>query len=57
MENKKELQEGDNYPEEGCNGVLIYNESENCSCHLHPPCESCISVKLYCTTCLIEVED
>jgi len=44
-------EEGDKCNFNGCSGVLEYTESENCSCHISPPCPSCMSVKLHCPEC------
>jgi hypothetical protein len=41
-------------PEEGgvcpcCpTGRLAYTKSENCSCHINPPCWACLRVVLFC---------
>lgn len=44
-------QEGDVCNRNECEGVLIYSESENCSCHINPPCSSCMDTYLYCPVC------
>ena len=44
-----------NSPEAGdnceCGGTYEYEESENCSCHISPPCDSCLEVELICSDC------
>ncbi len=42
---------------EGCAGILEYTNSENCSCHISPPCSSCCSVRLRCPECDWERQD
>jgi hypothetical protein len=44
-------EEGDTCPEIGCSGKLYYPKSDNCSCHISPPCHSCTSVVLTCKEC------
>ncbi len=43
-------EEGDNCPLCG-DGHLVFPPSENCSCHINPPCWSCMSVVLTCSAC------
>lgn len=45
-----EVQEGDACPF-GCSGKLSYPKSENCTCHINPPCGSCTEVMLTCPVC------
>ncbi|MET3790696.1 hypothetical protein [Aquamicrobium terrae] len=35
----------------GCVGVIELHRSENCSCHITPPCLSCTSPRGYCPAC------
>lgn len=50
--------EGDLCNRDGCGGRLEFEEPENCSCHINPPCASCTNVQLYCPECLwSEAED
>ena len=43
-------QEGDTCPE--CEkGKLEYPPTENCSCHINPPCDACVSIELTCNNC------
>lgn len=44
-------EEGDRCPEYTCKGLLHFPASENCSCHINPPCLSCTSVLLTCDDC------
>lgn len=44
-------EEGSACGREGCGGVLAYRKSENCSCHINPPCSSCTNVPLHCPVC------
>ena len=41
----------------GCDGVIEFQKSENCSCHISPPCYSCTSVRLHCPGCGWEAEE
>lgn len=36
---------------EGCTGTICMRRSENCSCHISPPCSSCTAPRCYCDTC------
>lgn len=51
------VEEGDVCNRSGCSGVLIPEESKNCSCHINPPCSSCTDCKIYCPMCLEVVAD
>jgi len=44
-------EEGDKCGRNGCEGVIKFQESENCSCHLGAPCSSCTQVRLHCPEC------
>jgi hypothetical protein len=44
-------EEGDFCDEEGCTGKLEVRPGENCSCHLSPPCQSCVEAPLVCGVC------
>ena len=50
------IEEGDICMRGGCNGTIEYTPSENCSCHINPPCGSCTNVYLYCKECGYEDE-
>lgn len=41
--------EGDQCP--FCGSTVEYEEPENCSCHINPPCAACTSLRLTCTEC------
>lgn len=43
--------EGDVCNRRGCSGVIGCHPSENCSCHIAPPCGSCTSPRSYCPKC------
>lgn len=43
--------EGDECGRDGCKGVIAVHPSENCSCHISPPCFSCTSPRNYCPDC------
>ena len=45
------IQEGDDCPIEGCNGEIVIEKVENCSCHINPPCSECIAARLICDEC------
>lgn len=42
---------GDKCPNDTCNGILIEQEAENCSCHINPPCSECTDAGLICDKC------
>jgi hypothetical protein len=44
-------EEGDKCPERKCDGIMFFPKSENCSCHISPPCGSCADIKLTCRDC------
>ena len=44
-------EEGDKCGLDGCDGIMGYPPSENCSCHICAPCSSCVDVKLTCQKC------
>lgn len=56
---KSALEEGDPCPfrDEGCSGHMMLPHGENCSCHISPPCGSCLDVVLTCDECGYEDED
>ena len=58
-EKQEENQEGSNCSinAEFCQGVLEYQKPENCSCHISPPCDPCINVKLHCPLCHRDIEN
>lgn len=45
------IEEGDKCPEKDCGGIMFFPKSENCSCHISPPCGSCTDIKLTCREC------
>lgn len=44
-------EEGSVCRRDGCTGRIQIRESENCSCHISPPCSSCTSPRGYCPEC------
>lgn len=49
--------EGDVCGRDGCCGVIAIRPSENCSCHISPPCSSCTAAREYCPECGHVVEE
>ncbi|PWJ88399.1 hypothetical protein C8D77_111122 [Mesorhizobium loti] len=49
--------DGDTCNREGCMGTIAFHASENCSCHINPPCFSCTSVTAFCPVCEWEEKD
>lgn len=50
MSSSNRFEEGQLCPE--CKiGDLFYPKVENCSCHISPPCSSCVDNKLTCDDC------
>lgn len=43
-------EEGDSCPA-GCGGKLAVVQGEDCSCHIAPPCRSCVEDGLACGLC------
>ena len=43
--------DGDNCKHEDCNGYLVREKVENCSCHINTPCNACLDAKLECSVC------
>lgn len=46
-----EITEGDKCPFAGCDGILGFNPTVNCSCHIDAPCHQCVNNPLTCLTC------
>jgi len=44
-------EEGDRCGRDSCPGTIELAESENCSCHINPPCQSCVEAGLCCPEC------
>lgn len=51
------LEEGDACPVANCTGYLEFEEADNCSCHLSPPCSACLETSLFCPECGFVAED
>jgi hypothetical protein len=45
------FEEGDTCGRDGCAGTIRMRASENCSCHISPPCNSCTAARQHCDTC------
>ena len=43
--------EGEICHREGCVGIVETHPSDNCSCHISPPCGSCTSPRNFCPDC------
>ena len=54
LEMKLGTEEGEVCNRDNCKGVIKYTKPENCSCHINPPCYSCISTYLHCPECFWE---
>lgn len=35
----------------GCPGIIKERERRGCSCHINPPCSSCVEEVAYCEKC------
>lgn len=44
-------EEGEVCNRAGCLGIIATHKSENCSCHIAPPCWSCSQPRGYCPEC------
>lgn len=44
-------EEGEVCNRDGCKGVIIYTDVENCSCHISPPCSACSAPREECPDC------
>ncbi|PBB75174.1 hypothetical protein CK227_10300 [Mesorhizobium sp. WSM4308] len=49
--------DGDVCNRAACAGVIEMHKSEDCSCHINPPCFSCTSVTAFCPVCEWEEAD
>lgn len=56
METEPGLFEGDICNRLGCDGVLQLSPVLECSCHISPPCDACITRKVFCPSCEWEGE-
>lgn len=41
----------------GCQGIIAVVASENCSCHIAPPCGSCTTPREHCPVCDWRAQD
>lgn len=44
-------EEGATCNRDGCKGIIEMHLSENCSCHISPPCGSCTALRNFCPEC------
>lgn len=49
--------EGEVCSREGCPGQIQIRPTDNCSCHISPPCSECTAPRCYCDTCDWEEAD
>lgn len=56
-ENIEGTGEGETCGRDGCDGVIRWQQPENCSCHINPPCSECESLTLECPKCGWELEE
>lgn len=46
------FEEGDSCNRNGCDGIIVVDDVEGCTCHLFPPCSSCTDPsRIHCNTC------
>ena len=50
-------EEGSTCNRDGCTGVIAMHRSENCSCHISPPCGSCTAPRGFCPECEWQEKD
>ncbi len=50
-------EEHDKCPSHKCGGTLLFKDVEGCSCHINPPCSSCVDNPLVCDVCGWEDDD
>lgn len=43
--------DGDTCNRNGCDGIIVFNEPEGCSCHISPPCSACENAGSSCPKC------
>ena len=41
----------------GCQGVIVVDAAENCSCHINPPCGACMTPRERCPDCDWRAQD
>lgn len=49
--------EGETCNRDGCDGVIEIHPSDNCSCHISPPCSACTAPRNFCPECGWEESD
>lgn len=45
------INEGEKCNRDGCPGTINLEPIHDCSCHISPPCESCVSLAFECSEC------
>lgn len=48
---KMDMEEGDECPNRGCDGVLVMRPPEYCLCHISSPCHMCVDNMPVCPKC------
>lgn len=56
MTSQTKLEEGGVCPNCDGKGILGYNETIDCYCHISPPCGNCLDKQLTCDFCGVEYE-
>lgn len=51
MSDELGFEEGSRCNRDGCDGHIRIRASDNCSCHISPPCFSCMAPRGYCDEC------
>lgn len=49
--------EGDLCDRDGCVGHIEIRPTDDCSCHISPPCSTCTAPRCYCDTCVWDEKD
>lgn len=53
----EDLEEGSKCPQNNCDGTLDYEyRTDDCNCHISPPCSQCVEKPLRCRECGFEVD-
>lgn len=44
---------------DGCKGTMQWTREigSSCSCHINPPCQACVDMKIVCTSCSFVPQD
>lgn len=58
MTNYEGVEKGEICNRNGCAGIIEEHETDTtCSCHNHPPCSHCTTMREYCPTCGWDAEE